>query len=109
MNIGNNGYGTVTFELGQDEEFDVQLGSIADVVVQVSGTFGAGSVGVEGSMDGVVWGPVRANRVVSGAHISLAALTADAIEALLEHPAFIRVKTTDHAMTISATVGGRTI
>lgn len=92
-NKRNDGYVTWAWNLAQDETGDtITVGHVAGVkTVQITGTYGGGTVAVQGSLDGVTWFPVHVANFTAGDYETLTAVGANRIDAIIENPLFVRV------------------
>src|SRR5690242_6657670 len=62
----------------------------APKTLQLDGTFGGGSIQIQGSNDGVTWHPLSIVDLVSGAYVLLTGLTVSNFAQLIENPRWIR-------------------
>lgn len=82
------------------------LGAItfSDKTVQMTGTWGAGTIILEGSNDGVTYSQL------TDAQGNAISMTANGIETILENPAYIRPRATAGAgMDVKVVIAGRAI
>ena len=102
---GANSIATATWTMGgADTGVPVALTDWYDRSIQISGTFGAATVTIQGSNDGTNWSTLR-----DPASVALTFTTAD-IKQLLELSIYLRVITTGGTgTTLSVVMAGRQI
>jgi len=104
--VRDDGYAIATWaglaagETGQA----VVVGSSTPKTVQLEGTFGGGTVAIQGSINGSNWHTMSSVEIAAGIYVLLTGLSAPTLATIIENPLYMRPVVTGGDGTTALTV-----
>lgn len=104
----DDGYETATWAMTANQTGNpMNAGRIPGIkTVQITGTFGAATMKIEGSMDGVTYVTLHSLDFDTGDYTALSAVAVNTLSAIVENPRYIRPVQSNSAASLTVIIGG---